>query len=190
MIAHLKGSVLEAGIVETADGVGYAVTTADDLEVGADVSLRITTIVRETDISLWGFQNLEDQQVFQALLKVSGVGPTAAMAVVRELGAPELVRVVEAEDVKAFKPVPGVGPSTAKKIISTIKLPAGVASAAATASTALRDEVASALRGLGYPSALVDEVTAKVAAEEPEAQLGELISAATVEIALRTSGGA
>ena len=70
-----------------------------------------------------GLPYLDDQQVFQALLKVSGIGPTAAMAIIRELGAAELVRVVEAEDVKAFKPVAGVGPAPAKKLISTIKLP-------------------------------------------------------------------
>lgn len=140
--------------------------------------------------SPWGFLTSDDQQVFQALLKVSGIGPTAAMAIIRELGAAELVRVVEAEDVKAFKPVAGVGPTTAKKLISTIKLPAGVTAAAATAATAVREDVVATLQGLGYPLALVEEVTAQVASQQPDAGVGELVSAATVAIAQRSAGGA
>lgn len=189
MIAHLRGLVLEPGVVETKDGVGYAVTTSNDLTTGDDVSLRIVTTVRETDISLWGFPTREDELVFRALLGVSGVGPSVAMAVVRALGGPGLVAAVQGDDPGAFKPVPGVGGSTAKKIITGIKLPDGVGAATPRAASDVTAAVSKALQGLGYPADLSAQVAAEVSEGRPDASQGELVSLATVSLASRAGGG-
>lgn len=188
MIAHLRGKVLEPGVVETSDGVGYAVTTATDLEPGAEVSLRIVTTVRETDISLWGFEERDDELVFKALMGVAGIGPSVAMSVVRSLGAGALVAAVEAEDPGAFKPVPGVGNATAKKIITGIKLPEGVEAAARRASSQVLDAVTKTLEALGYPRGLAAEVASEVSEQNPDASQGELVSQATVVLAQRAGG--
>lgn len=188
MIAHLRGQVLEPGVVETSDGVGYAVTTSTDLETGSEVSLRIVTTVRETDISLWGFVDRDDELVFRALMAISGVGPSMAMAIVRGMGGPALVSAVQSEDAGAFKSVPGVGPSTAKKIISGIKLPDGVGAAAPTAPSGTVDAVSKTLQGLGYPRDLAESAAAEVSTKHPDATQGELVSLATVQLASATAG--
>lgn len=188
MIAHLRGRVLEPGVVETRDGVGYAVASSVDLSPGEEVSLRIVTTVRETDISLWAFGDRDDELVFRALLGVSGVGPTVAMAIVRALGASLLVAAVQAEDTGAFKPVPGVGAATAKKIISGIKLPEGVGAAPARATSETLQSVARTLQALGYPGDVALEIAGEVSEQKPDATQGELVQLATVELAQRAGG--
>lgn len=188
MIAHLRGQVLEPGVVETRDGVGYAVTTSTELEAGQEVSLRIVTTVRETDISLWGFAERSEELVFRALKEVSGVGPSVAMAVVRTLGAAMLVAAVESEDAGAFKPVPGVGGATAKRIISTIKLPEGVTAAPRRAPSEVLAGVAKTLQALGYPGDLAASAAAEVSESHPDASQGELVSLATTALAQQAGG--
>lgn len=190
MIAHLRGRVLEPGIVETPDGVGYAVTTSHDPSPGDEVSLRIVTTMRENDISLWGFPSREDELAFRALLNVSRVGPTVAMAIVSTLGGPGLAAAVQGEDVGAFKPVPGVGGATAKSIIAGIKLPAGLEAATPRASSDVIAAVAKTLQTLGYPSDVAADAAQVVADGRPDATQGELVSLATVHLASQAGGAA
>src|SRR5947208_6222281 len=100
LIAHLRGKISEKHpnrIVVDVNGVGYDVfvplSTFYGLgEPGADVGLRIHTHVREDALNLYGFATLIEQELFERLISVSGIGPKVALAVLSGIEPQELVR--------------------------------------------------------------------------------------------------
>ena len=106
MIAHLRGthrsrSIRTASIVDV-DGVGYDVpvplSTFYGLgEPGADVALRIHTHVREDALALYGFATPLEQELFERLIAISGIGPKLALAVLSGIEPAELVRAIRAQ---------------------------------------------------------------------------------------------
>lgn len=177
MIAYLQGTVLEPGVVLTSDGVGYAVRTVDEFQEGQDVSLRVTTTVRDNDISLWGFTDRSQQTVFSSLTSVPNVGPTLAMTMLQTLGVAGIASAVSADDPKALAKSPGVGPTLAKRILAAIKLPEGLSAAAGPTGPSERvlSTVRTSLANLGYGPEAVDEALEQVTAD-PDVTASELAS--------------
>ena len=99
MIGHLKGSIYEKSpnqVVIDASGVGYDVqipiSTYTALgDVGAPVSLRIYTHVREDALQLFGFASVEERSLFERLISISGIGPKLAITVLSGLPVGDLV---------------------------------------------------------------------------------------------------
>ena len=129
MIAHLRGTLLEKHpneiVLDTA-GVGYDVqipiSTYTRLpEIGAPVSLRIYTHVREDALSLFGFATAEEKLVFERLISVSGIGPTLAIKVLSGLPTPDLIAAIRQGDIHALIRIPGVGRKTAERIVLELK---------------------------------------------------------------------
>lgn len=124
MIAHLSGTVarVEANnVVLDVNGVGYRVyaplgVLAGLPDIGQKVLLHTIMIVREDDITLYGFGTQEEQQVFQILTGVTGVGPKVALSMLSVMDVGELARAVAGNDVKALTKVPGVGPKLAQRV--------------------------------------------------------------------------
>ena len=171
MIAHLRGHILEKypnRIVLDANGVGYDVfvplSTFYGLgDPGADVALRIHTHVREDALTLYGFATLLEQELFERLIGVSGIGPKLALAVLSGIEPLELMRAIERGDVARLTAIPGVGKKTAERIVLELKdrLPrASIAAVAPGAGvpepSATRDDVLSALLNLGYHRPLAE----------------------------------
>ncbi len=188
MIASLRGSVLEAvgsTLVVEVGGVGYAVAVTPDhalsVRHGEQVLLHTAMVVREDDMSLFGFPDRERLQVFDLLRGVTGVGPKSALGVLAALTPAEIAAAVTDEDDAAFRRVSGIGPKTAKLIVVSLtgKL-IGVRSAAATPRPSARGaDVLVALVGLGYQEraaqAALDDV---LAARPDERQTAVLLRAA------------
>lgn len=161
MIASVRGTVLAAfgtSVVLEVGGVGLAVqvtpTHALSLRVGAEARLHTALVVREDDLSLFGFADAEELAVFDLLRGVTGVGPKSAMGVLAALTPAAVANAVAAEDDAAFRKVSGIGPKTAKLIVVSLagKLRATSPSrAAGVGATSVRDDVAVALVGLGWP---------------------------------------
>lgn len=163
VISQLTGTVSYVGATRaiiTVGGVGFDVlvtaTHALELRVGAELTLTCTLVVREDSLTLYGFRDAHEREVFELLTSVSGVGPKSAMGVLAQLRPDELATAVENEDVAAFKKVSGVGPKTAKLITVQLKgkLVASRPAAAGgggTVSGTTRDDVVAALVGLGTP---------------------------------------
>ncbi|MBC8258514.1 MAG: Holliday junction branch migration protein RuvA [SAR324 cluster bacterium] len=171
MIAYLEGQILRSDdnliVLQTTGGVGYAVhvtqhfaanTSPDEL-----ITLHIYTNVREDDISLYGFHKLEEKELFEMLIKTSGVGPKLGLAVLSVLSPTQLVDAIHQSSVESFSQVPGIGKKTAAKLcldlkdqlkrhpISGFELGMEGASTTGTASTGVEiDGVFSALKNLGY----------------------------------------
>ena len=166
MIAFIRGRVLEKQpnrIVVDVQGVGYELhvplsTYYDIGEEGSEVSLRVHTHVREEALQLYGFLTTLEQQVFERLIAVSGIGPKLAIATLSGIETRELVSAVQRGDVARLTNVPGIGKKTAERIILELKdklahlvMPAGVDVAMIDApDDRLRDDLVSALQNLGY----------------------------------------
>ena len=172
MIAHLRGSILEKHpnrIVIDVNGVGYDVfvplSTFYGLgDAGAGVALRIHTHVREDAFVLYGFATLLEQELFERLIGVSGIGPKVALAVLSGIEPQDLIRAIERGDLARLTAIPGVGKKTSERIVLELKdrLPrvqtaAAAAGAAVPEAPALRDDVVSALVNLGYHRPLAEK---------------------------------
>jgi holliday junction DNA helicase RuvA len=163
MIALLRGVLLEKhpnqAIVETG-GVGYDVTipvsTFTHLpDPGAEVRLRIHTHVREDALALYGFLSQDEKALFEKLIGVSGIGPTAAVKILSGLAASELIYAIQRGEVEKLVRIPGVGKKTAERMVLELrdKMPAvsgeEPAPESATALSAVDQDVLSALLNLG-----------------------------------------
>ena len=184
MISSVRGVVLHAGVgqlVIEVGGVGLAVavtpTFALSARVGAEVRVHTALIVRDDDLSLFGFAGRDELDIFDLLRSVSGVGPKSALGVLAQLTPDEIARAVTSEDDAPFRKVSGIGPKTAKLITVSlagkIVAPTGPASPAGAVSTADADVVA-ALVGLGWPertaTTTLDDIRAGVGGDEIDAQ--------------------
>jgi Holliday junction DNA helicase RuvA len=171
VIARLAGRLLEKHpnrIVVDVSGVGYDVfvplSTYYGLgDAGAHIALRIHTHVREDMLALYGFRTLLEQDLFERLISISGIGPKVALAVLSGIEPQELLRAIEHADVARLTAIPGVGKKTAERIVVELKdrLPRAPAAPASTAdessaTSAVRDDVLSALVNLGYHRPLAE----------------------------------
>ena len=171
MIAYLEGHILrsEANLIvlKTSANVGYAVHVP--LQVSAKyspeefLSLHIHSNYREDDISLYGFQNLEEKELFEMLIKTSGVGPKSGLAVLSAISPGQLIDAVQHNNTGVFSQVPGIGKKTAAKLCLDMKdqlkknsfsgfeskIDYGANTDTATGATGI-DGVFSALKNLGY----------------------------------------
>lgn len=166
MIAFLRGRVLDKHpnrLIVDVQGVGYEVhvplsTYYDVGDEGADVSLRVHTHVREDALHLYGFLTALEQQLFERLIGISGIGPKLAISVLSGIDPHELVGAVTRGDVARLTAIPGIGKKTAERIVLELRdrLPplagarASEALAPASAANRLRDDLVSALVNLGY----------------------------------------
>jgi holliday junction DNA helicase RuvA len=176
MIALLRGSLVDKSasrLILDVNGVGYEVlvplSTFYGLgDAGAPVTLRIHTHVREDVIALYGFATKLEQDLFERLIAINGVGPKLALAVLSGIEPAELIRAVRLQDVARLTAIPGVGKKTAERIGLELKdrLPpsqiAEPAPAAASPADQLRDDLLSALINLGYHRPVAEKAVAKV----------------------------
>ena len=182
MISSVRGTVLSAvgtsAVIEVG-GVGFAVTVtpqhALSLRVGSEATVRTALIVREDDLSLFGFSDPEELAVFDLLRGVSGVGPKSAMGVLAVMNPSDVAAAVASEDDSAFRKVSGIGPKTAKLIVVSLagkmRIYPGASRAMPTVSETVGENVQVALVGLGWSDRVaaqaVEGVLATVAAGEP-----------------------
>jgi holliday junction DNA helicase RuvA len=162
MISSVRGTVLAAvgtTVVIEVGGVGLNVQVtpqhALSLRVGSEATVRTALIVREDDLSLYGFSEADELAVFDLLRGVTGVGPKSAMGVLAAMSPGEIAQAVAVEDDAAFRKVSGIGPKTAKLIVVSLAgkllvVPTARASATSRSST-VSENVAIALTGLGWP---------------------------------------
>ena len=91
--------------------------TLSNLRTGSTATLLTSMIVREDSMTLYGFAEPAEREVFEMMLSVSGIGPRIALAVLSVHTATEVERAVATGDDKAFTKVPGIGPKSARRIV-------------------------------------------------------------------------
>lgn len=184
MISSLRGTVLSAttdSVVLEVGGVGFSVAVPGDVahtaRLGHELRLHTSLIVRDDALSLYGFADSAELEVFGHLLSVTGVGPKSALGVLSHLSVDQIASAVAADDDAPFRRVSGIGPKTAKLIVVQLtgKLQAPVAAAAAVS---VPDEIGSqliaALIGLGWSERVAAEAAERSAADASETERGSV----------------
>ncbi len=176
MIGLLRGIILQKQAPELlldVGGVGYellaSLTTFIDLpEVDNEVTLYTHLIVREDAHTLYAFSSVEERALFRILLKVNGVGPKMALAIVSGMTANEFSQRVHANDVAGLTKLPGVGKKTAERLIIEMRdrlpQPSGQLEADISIPVSARkmeDEATAALLALGYKPAQASQMVSK-----------------------------
>jgi Holliday junction DNA helicase RuvA len=192
MIASVRGTVLHASgstAVLEVGGVGLSVAVtppvALSLRVGAEAMLHTALVVREDDLSLFGFPDVEELAVFDLLRSVGGVGPKSAMGVLAVMTPADVAQAVADENDAAFRRVSGIGPKTAKLIVVSLtgKIQAYAAPTPAAPVPSGSDDVLAALVGLGWSEKVARDALAAVGeAQAPDASSATLLRAALAHL--------
>lgn len=129
MIAHLRGKLIEKGlqrVVVDVGGVGYLVhlsaqTLAELPAVGGDVELRCHTHVREDALQIYGFSGEREQDAFELLILVSGIGPKLALTILSGMSVGDLIGAIAGADLRKLQTIPGVGKKTAERMVVELR---------------------------------------------------------------------
>ena len=179
MISSLRGRAAHVdtdSLVVEVGGVGLSVAVtppvAHATNVGDEVHLHTSLIVREDALSLFGFESRDELVVFTQLLGVTGVGPKSALGVLAALSVAQIAEAVGADDDAPFRRVSGIGPKTAKLIVvqlaGKITAPQPSGRTGTDAAPGVVAQVTQALVGLGWSErSAVDAVTAAVEGASP-----------------------
>ena len=169
MIGRLRGTLVEKAppvLIIDVGGVGYELEAPMSTfyklpETGASLVLYTHMVVREDAQLLYGFSDKSEKTVFRTLLKVNGVGPKVALAILSTLGVSDIIETVQMEDVTRLTQVPGIGKKTAERLLVELRdrisaddidpssFPASSSPESAAPASAIGDAV-SALIALGY----------------------------------------
>jgi Holliday junction DNA helicase RuvA len=185
MIAFVRGEVaaltLTSAILEVG-GVGLELmctpNTLAELRVGQVAALPTSMVVREDSLTLFGFADDDEKQVFELVQTASGVGPKLAQAMLAVLTPDAVRRAVAGDDVRTLTAVPGIGQKGAQRIILELKDRIGAPTASvgggrvlSSAEPPWRTQVRDGLVGLGWSVKEADQAIDAVAPEETQADV-------------------
>lgn len=200
MIGSLSGVLREKQAQELlvdVQGVGYEVLVSLNTyfalpEVGAPVALHTHLVVREDAQQLFGFSDVAERRLFRELIRISGVGPRLALAVLSGMTVAEFIHAIRAGDTARLVRLPGVGRKTAERLLVEMRDriaawgPVAIGDGAPNAVSGSPDasgEAESALLALGYKPAEAAQMVTAALAECPPAEAAD--SAHLIRRALR-----
>jgi Holliday junction DNA helicase RuvA len=175
IISRLRGTIEEKSpnaVLLFAGGIGFELqvpmSTLTQLpEAGSEATLRTYLHLREGSIGLFGFATAGEQDTFELLLGVSGIGPKSALACLSLLSVPQLTAAIRSGDANALQRVPGVGRKTAERIVLELRErvhePASVAGVGTPAPSS---EVIEALMFYGYSASEAAAALASLPADQ------------------------
>ncbi len=179
MISYVRGHVAHVGasaVVVDVGGIGLELfcspTTLAHLRAGEQATVSARMIVREDSLTLYGFSDDDERDVFDVLQTVSGVGPRLGLAILAVLSPDQIRQAVATEDLVALTRVSGVGRKGAQRIVLELKdrlgpvtHTQGQALASTTALNAWQPQVHAALIGLGWNVKDAEAAIASVATD-------------------------
>lgn len=203
MIATIRGELFYKGLtraVVDVGGVGYelflSLRSVEKLpSLGSEVFFHVYTSVREDAITLFGFREYEEKEMFLLLTSVSGVGPKLALNILSGISPSELARAISFKDIKRLTVLSGVGKKTGERLCMELKdkvgfaagdepgFVPGTAPSEASPDGGMGADVISGLVNLGYPPLKAQQALAAVRARYSP----EEISAMRVEELLRVT---
>jgi holliday junction DNA helicase RuvA len=196
MISSVRGEVLQISLdhaVIEVGGVGFAVfatpNTLAGLRRGEQARLATAMVVREDSLTLFGFADDEQRDVFGLLQSVAGIGPRMALATLAVLDPDTLGRALSEGDVKTLTRVPGIGPKVAQRMVLELKdkVVAPVAAPAAlpyatNGANPRRDQVVEALVGLGFTARPAETAVDEVLRADADADASTLLRTALTRL--------
>jgi holliday junction DNA helicase RuvA len=190
MISSVRGEVLSIGLdhaVIEVGGVGMAVFatpgTLAGLRRGEQGRLATALIVREDSLTLFGFAEDEQRELFHLLLTVAGIGPRMGLATLAVLDPDALRRAIVEREIKTLTRVPGIGPKLAERMALELRdkvdAPAPAALPGAVgAGSPRRTQVVEALVGLGFPVKPAEQAVDRALAGAADADASTLLRTA------------
>lgn len=193
MFDFIRGRLAAATLsycVIDANGVGYRlwipVTVASKLpDIGNEVMLHATFIVRELSHTLYGFISVEEKEMFELFLGVSGIGPKVALNLIGHLSSEELQGAIIENDLRTLAKIPGIGKKTAERLVIEMRdkfkkefLP-DMFTMSPKMEPSLASDAVSALINLGYTASVAKQAVKKSLESAPSiADLAVLITSA------------
>ena len=184
MIAFLRGKLASKAydyVVLDVSGVGYKIMLSGQSvsrlpEIGTEIQLLTKMIVKEDDVALYGFQNATEQNVFERLISVSGIGPKAARSILSSYSAEAVIEIIASQDSVRMQKAPGIGKRTASRIILELKdvfaqVGGDLSSQTPSASTSALQGAREALLSMGFTSTEIDLALKDAPSEETETGL-------------------
>lgn len=183
MIAFVKGTLTEIsalGAIVDVGGVGMnLLTSANALKgkkVGDQVQVPTVMVVREDHMTLYGFADANEKDMFLLLQTISGVGPRMALNLISVMGEQKLSSAIANSDIGSLTAVPGIGKKGAQRLI--LELSDKIASPKNSAITSWRESLITALVGLGWNRKDASSAAEQVQTPENEADLSDSLRAA------------
>jgi Holliday junction DNA helicase RuvA len=188
MIASLDGTLSYKTtnyIVIDVKGVGYGVTIPLSTfyklpDTGERVNLIIHTNVREDSISLYGFVDQQEKDIFQMLISISGIGPRLAINILSGISADDLTCAISSDNLTKLTNIPGVGKKMADRMIFELKDKARKINGSFTpvSEEPVREDAVSALVNLGYKSGIAKKTVDQVLESSSNLTLEALLTEA------------
>jgi holliday junction DNA helicase RuvA len=159
MIYSIKGEVKEKDegcLVVDIGGIGFKIFTPQRISaasnIGESIGLFTYMVVRQDNLSLYGFEDREERELFQQLLRVNGIGPRTALAILSTLTVDKIYQAVIEEKPMVFNQVPGIGSKTSQKLVLMLhdKLKESGYGGNLSGIREIHMELLDALTGLGY----------------------------------------
>ena len=191
MIAYLKGKLVIKSvdyIVIDVQGIGYKVymskTAIDKFEEEKEIKVYTYLKVREDDISLFGFNTLEELHMFELLISVGGIGAKSAIAILSNITPSKFALAAITSDVNTLKKLQGIGPKTAQRIILELKDKIKTEEAIENQENTIKqeeqiqedmEELIQALQVLGYRRYEINNILPKIKEETLEDRIKEAL---------------
>ena len=191
MIGHLSGKVISLRptvLLLDVNGVGYVVNisinTFETISNKEIVSLHIYTNVKEDSITLYGFHNESEKEMFELLISITGIGPKLAIGILSGIQTEDLKEAILNGDVARVVAIPGIGKKTADRLILELKSKVSIVSVGDEHAKhhGVKKEAVFALTTLGYNYATAEKVVRQILSSSPACTLEELIKNSLSEL--------
>lgn len=170
MIVGLRGIIEKVDpnfVVLDVNGVFYGISisllSSMELKKGEEIKLLISEIIREDAYLLFGFLHKMEQDIFERLIKINGVGPKVAMAILSTFSPSNFAQIIESKNIQALQKVSGIGAKGASKIMVDL---AGFFDFSPQANHSNLKEASIALEGLGFKKSEIEKVLKKVKSQD------------------------
>ena len=191
MIGFLSGKIISlkpTKILLDVNGVGYVVfisiNTFEEISNKEKISLYIHTHVKEDSITLDGFHNESEKEMFELLISISGIGPKLALGVLSGIQTEDLKDAILNGDVSRIVAIPGIGKKTADRLILELKSKVDDVrvDGELVVHHGVKQEAVSALTTLGYNYATSEKLVRQILSSSPACTLEELIKSSLSEL--------
>ena len=197
MIASIRGEVLaivDNAVIIDVGGVGISTLvverTLQTLSIGSKATLHTSLMVREDSLTLFGFEDTQERDLFVLLQTVTGIGPRVAQSILNTLTVSDLRNAIGSESAAALEKVSGLGKKGAARIILELKdKVSGVNQRSVTGDTAWQSSISAALSGLGFTGREIDQAIASVSVTALDQPLEEKLRVALLNLQSPQSRG-
>ena len=197
MISLLSGTVRSIHsdrLVVEVGGFGLSVlvtpATTTQVSLGAQIQLFTSLVVREDSLTLFGFEDTQERDLFALLQTVTGIGPRVAQSILNTLTVSDLRNAIGNESAAALEKVSGLGKKGAARIILELKdKVSGVNQRSITGDTAWQSSISAALSGLGFTGREIDQAIASVSVTALDQPLEEKLRVALLNLQSPQSRG-